>query len=464
MAWYDSAVFYQIHPLSLCGCEHESIQTKGSHFAELAEWAAHAKKMGCNAVYIGPVFQTDTHGHGITDYYKIDSRLGTNEDFKSWVADCHHMGLRVITDVVFNHVGRGFFAFESLKKNRKKSPYRDWFSNVNFSGDNAYGDGFRYESWGSYQQLVRLNMTNPWLHDYHFDTVRFWIREFDIDGIRVEAVDELDYDFIKALRREVQRAKPDFWLMGELADEGYARWVNDKMLHSAPNNDLQKELIQAHNKGCYPLVAESIRSIMEQCPYTKLYTFVDNPDGSHIYEKLNQQEHRRLITLLQYTIYGIPALYCGAEFSIVPEDEDSEAGEDNPGSRVRLSEHKDAYTKDPITHLHCLLGRASQQFPELFFGHYQELMVSDRQFLFARVLRKKAMIIAVNCDDSTIELDVPLQGYATKAVDVLEAVIDWEKEPRAGLDLSSCRELQVSDHMLHLELAANSGRLIWMTE
>lgn len=466
MAWYDGAVFYQIHPLSLCGCEHESAETEGSHFAELAEWAQHAKKMGCNAIYIGPVFKSDTHGNGIVDYHKVDSRLGTNQEFKVWVAKCHSMGLRVVVDAVFNHVGRGFFAFENLKKNKQKSPYREWFSNINFSADSEYGDGFSYENWGGYKRLVKLNILSPWLIDYHFDTVRFWISEFDIDGLRIDAIDELDYDFIKDLRKAVTQVKPDFWLMGELSDGEYTKWVNDKMLHCAANNGLQRELVLAHNYGSYPLIAKSVRSVNEQCPFAKLYTFVANHDVSYIYEKMNNPRHRMLITLLQYTIYGLPALYCGSEFSIYKAAAGNAEpdGDAAPASQLlKLADHQDAYYQDEVTWLHGLLGRANQKFPELLFGHYQELAVSDQQFVFARVLRKKAMIVAVNCSDSSIQLDIPLMWKVTKAVDVLDAQIDWEEEPRAGLDLSQCRELPVGDSMLPLELPANSGKLIRIT-
>ncbi len=462
MAWYDSAVFYQIHPLSLCGCEHESTDTQGSRFAELAEWAGHAKKMGCNSIYIGPVFQSDTHGHGITDYRKIDSRLGTNEEFKNWVAQCHSMGLRVIVDTVFNHVGRGFFAFRNLERNGKQSPYKDWFSNVNFTGNNSYGDGFSYENWGGYQRLVKLNILSPWLHDYHFDTVRFWISEFDIDGIRINAIDEMDYDFIKELRKNAQSIKPDFWLMGELMDEEYGRWVNDKMLHSAANHDLQKKFVQAHNNGDYPLIARSVREINDQCPYAKLYTYVDNHDDSRIYERLNNQEHRRLIALMQYTLYGIPALYCGSEFSMPRE---AGGGEDeNTRTPLRLSDYKDSYEKDEITRLHCLLGRANQQFPELFFGHYQEMMVSQKQFIYARVLRKKAMVVAVNCDSSPLELEIPLSRHVKQAVDVLDAAVCQGNEAKAGLDLSGCARLPVGEKVLRLKLPANGGKLIRLTD
>lgn len=464
MAWYDGAVFYQIHPLSLCGCEQESAETEGSHFAELAEWAVHAKKMGCNAIYIGPVFKADTHGNGIIDYHKVDSRLGTNQEFKIWVAKCHSIGLRVVADAVFNHVGRGFFAFQNLKRNKKTSPYKEWFCNLNFSSDSDYGDGFSYESWGGYKRLVKLNIQNPWLVDYHFDTVRFWINEFDIDGIRIDAVDEWDYDFIKDLRKAVTQVKPDFWLLGELTDGAYPIWVNDKMLHCAANNGLQRQLILAHNQGRYPLISNSIHDMSIQCPFVKLYTFVANHDVSYLYEKLNNLRHKQLITILQYTLYGIPALYCGCEFTTDKHTAVSEAENTRPARQpLKLADHQNAYQQDEITRLHGLLGRANQKFPELLFGHYQELMVSEQQFVFARILRKKAVVVALNCGESPVHLEIQLPWDVTEAIDVLDAEIDWEEEPKAGLDLSGCSKFTVKDHVLPIELEANSGKLIRLT-
>ncbi len=458
MAWYDSAVFYHIHPLSLCGCEHESRDAEGSHFDKLAEWAGHAKKMGCNAIYIGPVFQAETQGYGITDYYKIDSRLGTNEEFRQWVALCHDMGMRIIVDAVFNHVGRSFFAFQHLRKHGKKSAYKEWFSNLNFSGDNAYGDGFRYENWGGYMRLVKLNILSPWLHDYHFDTVKYWIHEFDIDGLRIDAIDELDYDFIKELRKVTDSAKPDFWLMGEIDGQDYAKWVNDRMLHSAANNLLQKGLIIACNDNELPVAAYLMRRVDEQCPYVKLYIFVDNRDVSHIYEKLNRPEHQYMITLLQYTAYGIPSLYCGSEFSTSR----MKTADDMAGC-LELADYKYSYIWDEITCLHCLLGRANQQFPELSFGFYQQLLLTQQQFAFGRVLRKSALITAVNREDEPVKLEIPLPIAASHAVNVLDARIEWEKEPAKSLDLSGCKELEIRENMLAVEIPAGRGCLFRVT-
>lgn len=465
MAWYDNAVFYHIHPLNLCGCGHEDIQTTGTHFLELAQWAEHAKKLGCNAIYIGPLFESEAHGHGITNYHKVDHRIGTNEEFKQWIAGCHSLGLRVVIDGIFTHVGRGFFAFEHLRKNGKKSPYKDWFSNVSFTHDNEYGDGFSYEKWGGYSRLVKFNLQNPWACDYHYDTVRLWISEFDIDGIRLDAVDEWDYDFIKDLRKVTDSMKPDFWLMGELIQEDYTRWVNNKMMHTAANNDLNRQFYYTHNGGSYDDLAKEIRRFNKLSHDAKLYTFLDNYDEAHVYEKLNHAEHHYLMTMLLYTLHGYPAVCCGSEFSAGWANNRAKmAGGPAEGSRplLKLADYKEFYTSDEITYLHCLLGRANQQFLELSEGSYLELLVTKGQLAFARMLGKSAIITAVNKESCMVRVEIPLPFHTKKAVDLLEAVIHWEQEPDMSLDIFGCRRMIVKDNKLTLDLPADRGMLVWV--
>ena len=202
MAWYDNAVFYHIYPLGLCGCAHENDgQPVPGAFKKLDAWAQHAAKLGCTAIYIGPLFESGSHGYDTIDYRLVDRRLGINEEFKQFVAACHERGQKVIVDGVFNHVGRDFFAFQELKEHRENARYRDWFCDVNFWGNNEYNDGFSYGNWGGFNLLVKLNQRNPEVQNYHFDTIRFWVDEFDIDGIRLDAADVLDFDFMKGLRR-----------------------------------------------------------------------------------------------------------------------------------------------------------------------------------------------------------------------------------------------------------------------
>ena len=117
----------------------------------------HLTKLGVSAVYFTPVFESDAHGYDTRDYRTIDRRLGTNEEFADVVKAYHENGLRVVLDGVFNHVGRGFWAFRDVQEKREQSPYRDWFL-LRFDGDSPYHDGFYYEGWEGHYELVKLNL------------------------------------------------------------------------------------------------------------------------------------------------------------------------------------------------------------------------------------------------------------------------------------------------------------------
>ena len=133
MAWYDESVFYHIYPLGLTGAPKQNEYNEPVHrLRSLLPWTSHLKKLGMTGLYIGPLFESVGHGYETTDYRKVDSRLGTNEDLRDFVCACHQAGIRVILDGVFNHTGRDFFAFRDLKENRENSPYREWYCNVNF--------------------------------------------------------------------------------------------------------------------------------------------------------------------------------------------------------------------------------------------------------------------------------------------------------------------------------------------
>ena len=133
------------------------------------------------------------------------------------------MGLRIVVDGVFNHTGREFFAFQDIQKNRESSRYCGWYKGVNFGWNSPYNDGFGYEAWRNCFELVNLNLQNREVKDYLFDVIRFWIHEFDIDGIRLDCADCLDFDFMKEMRWMTGNEKQDFWLMGEVIHGDYAR-------------------------------------------------------------------------------------------------------------------------------------------------------------------------------------------------------------------------------------------------
>ncbi len=407
--WYDKAVFYHIYPLGLCGCAHENTGVSESHFAKLNEWALHAKKIGCNAIYIGPLFESVGHGYETTDYKLVDRRLGTNEDFKQFVKLCHENGVKVVVDGVFNHTGREFFAFKDIKENRENSPYKDWYCNVNFWRNNEYNDGFSYDNWGGYNLLAKLNMWNPEVRQYLYDVVRFWVSEFDIDGIRLDAADVLDMNFMSELHEVTKTLKKDFWLMGEVIHGDYGRWANSDRLNSVTNYELHKGLYSGHNDHNYFEIAHTINRLNNLAQGIKLYTFVDNHDVARIYSKLNNKEHLYPITTLLYTVPGIPSIYYGSEFSIPGEKEN---GSDwNLRPELDLGDYKDYYNTNEVLQLMIKLAALKKTYPELTIGAYEQKVLTNRQFAFTRTTENRQIIIALNNDDNEamVQVGIPFK-------------------------------------------------------
>lgn len=414
MAWYDSAVFYHIYPLGLCGCPHDNNGETGEHFDKLNEWAEHAKRIGCNAIYIGPLFESGSHGYDTTDYRLVDRRLGTNDDFKQFVKNCHANDVKVIVDGVFNHTGREFFAFQDIKQNRENSRYKDWYCNVNFWGNNEYNDGFSYDNWGGYNLLAKLNLWNPEVKNYHLETVKFWVDEFDIDGIRLDAADVLDFGFMKELRSFCNGLKPDFWLMGEVIHGDYSRWANNDMLHSVTNYELHKGLYSGHNDHNYFEIAHTIKRLNGIVGDKKLYTFCDNHDVARIYSKLNNKAHMYNVAILVYTVPGIPSIYYGSEFGIPGNKENGSDWNLRPDLNLA-----DFNEKDELPALYTTLGHLKQRFQELTYGDYRELYLTTGQFAFARCLDGRAVVTALNNADNGAHMEINLPIGANKAVNLL---------------------------------------------
>ncbi len=410
MAWYDEAIFYHIYPLGMLDAPRENPYGEPVHrLPGLIPWIGHLQRLGINALYIGPLFESVGHGYETTDYKKLDSRLGDNGDLKDFVAKCHEAGIRVILDGVFNHTGRDFFAFQDIRQNRESSSYKDWYCNVNFWGNNEYNDGFSYDNWGGYNLLVKLNQRNPAVRDYICDVIRFWVGEFDIDGIRLDAADVLDFDFMKALRQVADVVKPDFWLMGEVIHGDYTRWVNEGTLHSVTNYHLHKALYSGHNDHNYFEVAHTVKRLYgmggNRPDGLKLYNFVDNHDVERIYTKLGNKAHFAPVHVLLYTLPGVPSVYYGSEFGI--EGKKERFSDDSLRPALRYEDFADAVENNPLTRLVAALGKVRQQTKALSYGVYRELTLTNRQYAFARGTGNETVLVTVNNDDGGTTLTLP---------------------------------------------------------
>lgn len=443
MSWYNEAIFYHIYPLGLTGAPAQNDYGAPAHrLNTLLPWIDHIQKIGCTALYIGPLFESVGHGYETTDYKKLDSRLGTNEDLTNFVAACHKKGIRVIFDGVFNHTGRDFFAFKDIQEHREHSRYINWYCNVNFGGNTEYNDGFSYENWGGYNLLVKLNQRNPEVQNYICDVIRFWVSEFDIDGIRLDAADVLDFDFMHALRRTADEVKEDFWLMGEVIHGDYSRWVNGDTLHSVTNYALHKALYSGHNDHNYFEIAHTVK-YLQNMGDLDLYNFVDNHDVERIYTKLSNKAHFAPIHILLYTLPGIPSIYYGSEFGIEGKKEKFSDASLRP--TLDLENYKNAVTENPCTALIAALGKIRQATPGLSYGSYNELMLTNRQYAFARDLNNVRVIVTVNNDDNAAGMNLPVGNTA------------------AYIGALSGKRAEVQGGRINVTIPTNSGE-IWIPE
>ena len=441
MSWYNEAIFYHIYPLGLTGApKTNDYSAPVSRLNTLLPWIDHIKEIGCTALYIGPLFESVGHGYETTDYKKLDSRLGTNEDLKNFVAVCHEKGIKVIFDGVFNHTGRDFFAFKDIQQNREHSRYLNWYCNVNFGGNNEYNDGFSYENWGGYNLLVKLNQRNPEVQNYICDVIRFWVSEFDVDGIRLDAADVLDFDFMRALRRTAAEVKEDFWLMGEVIHGDYSRWVNGETLHSVTNYALHKALYSGHNDHNYFEIAHTVK-YLQNMGNLDLYNFVDNHDVERIYTKLSNKAHFAPVHVLLYTLPGVPSIYYGSEFGI--EGKKEKFSDDSLRPALNIEDYADAVQKNPCTALIAALGKVRQHTPALSYGSYAELQLTNRQFAFARDLDGVRVIVTVNNDDNAAGMSLPA-GNCAEYIGTLTG-----------------QKVSVQGGRINVTVAANSGE-IWI--
>ena len=415
MKWYDGAVFYHIYPIGMTGAPRTNTFEAGEHrLNKLLDWLPHIKAIGCDAIYIGPLFESVAHGYETADYKKLDSRLGDNNDLINFVKACHEIGIKVIVDGVFNHVGREFFAFKDLKEHRANSAYRDWFKNIHFDWNNDYNDGLYYDSWDGHGTLVNLNHQNPAVREYFLDVARFWISEFDIDGIRLDAADVLDFTFMRELRSVTDSCKQDFWLLGEVIHGDYTRWVNNEMLHSVTNYWLHKALYSGHNDHNYFEIAHTVKRCTDMGMHiaNAFYNFVDNHDVARIITKLNNKAHFFPVHVLLYTLPGKPSIYYGSEFAI--EGEKKPYADEILRPELKIEDYKDAVNTNENTKRIAALGNMRLNNQWVGEAGYRELLLTNRQYAFLREYGDKRLVAIVNNDDNDADINLNIGGRFTE--------------------------------------------------
>ncbi len=398
--WADHAVFYQIYPLGFCGAPAQNDGAEAHRIGKAADWIPHIKGLNCNAVYFGPVFESDAHGYDTRDYRKIDRRLGTNEDFAEVCRKMHEAGIKVVLDGVFNHVGRGFWAFQDVLKNRESSPYKDWF-NINFGGNDGYNDGLWYEGWEGHFELVKLNLRNPAVVDYLLQSVGGWIDEFGIDGLRLDVAYLLDRDFLRKLRAFTSSRKQDFFLVGEVLGGDYRQTMNAEMCHSVTNYDCYKGLYSSLNSLN---LFEILHSLLRQFgpdpwalfPGTHPFSFVDNHDVTRAASILTNEKHLPLLYALLFAMPGIPCIYYGSEWGAKGRKEDGDAA---------LRACFDEPVENDLTAWISACAKARRSSEALCDGSFRSVVLQNKYCIFERKTQNDRVLAAFNIGSEPVHVD-----------------------------------------------------------
>jgi glycosidase len=421
--WVPEAVFYQIFPdrfangdpsndppnLQPWGSPPTIWGFQGGDLLGIVQQLDYLADLGVNAIYLNPIFQaTSNHRYNTTDYYRIDPKLGTLEDFRRLLTQAHRRGMKIILDGVFNHCGRGFFAFHDLLENQEHSPYRDWFHVKSFPV-RAYGSGKAetYLGWWEHKELPKFNTANPQVRRYLLAVARHWIEQ-GADGWRLDVPNEIDDDdFWGEFRETVKRANPEAYLVGEIWSPD-PRWVGgrhfDGLLHY-PLRQALIEYLRGEGEGEGETLAEKVEGLLRIYPpehRTGHYITLGSHDTPRLRTELGSNLAKvRLALLAQFTHPGAPGIYYGDEIGL-------EGGKD-PGCRGAFPWDRQTWQRELREHVQRLIG-LRRQHPQLRRGELRHVRLGAKGRVAAWSLQMEGaptVAVLLNAGRSRAALSLP---------------------------------------------------------
>lgn len=325
--WSKGAVIYQIFPERFAPTDGKycsnwfdspignQARTNGT-LKGIYQKLPYIKELGVDAIYLNPIFLANTsHRYDTVDYMKIDPPLGNDDDLRTLVDDCHKNGIKVILDLVFNHSSTQFFAFQDLLKNQENSKYKDWYFVREFPVSVDFPPKYMGFSFGPW--MPKLNPDNPECRQYFLDVTRHYLRDFKIDGYRLDVADEVSHSFWKKFRKESKKINPDCLIMGEVWYDStpYLRGDEfDSIMNYTIYDGIRNFLVD--NLSLDQLV-DIIARERGETPlnyYHNSNTLIGSHDTNRIYSFLNNDKEKYLIAMtLLFFVPGSPLLYYGDE-------------------------------------------------------------------------------------------------------------------------------------------------------
>ncbi|MGI4021197.1 MAG: glycoside hydrolase family 13 protein [Janthinobacterium lividum] len=414
------------------------------------------KDLGVTAVWMTPEIENDQphasyHGYAVTDYYKIDPRFGINELYKAYVEKCHSMGLKVIKDLVHNHIGTESWLIKDM-------PMKDWvhqwpkYTNSNFR-DAAVMDPHAsfidkkvmLDGWFDHS-MADVNQTNPYVQNYLTQNHIWWVEYAGIDGFRLDTYPYNDAEYMADWAKKVKAEFPKFSIYGEtlvwsVANQAYFTQGNtvnrgfDTQLPGVTDGQIKDAINEALNgksgwtDGVNRLYSVLAQDFMYQ-DATRNVTFLDNHDMSRFYSVVNEDFNKYKAGMaLLLTIRGIPQMYYGDEILM--------KNFSNPDGLVRL-DFPGGWAGDKVNKF-VASGRTEKENEAFNFvrklanyrknttalqtGKLMQYIPQDGVYVFFRYDQQKTVMVAYNGNDKSTAVTTDrfaerIAGF-TKALNVM---------------------------------------------
>ena len=336
--WAKGQVFYQIFPERFANGRKEndpegcvpwgSTPTRenymGGDIAGIHQHLDYLKELGVGCIYFNPIFQGDfNHKYATTDYYKIDPMFGTEEEFRELVAACHERKIKVILDGVFNHTGIHFEPFQDILKHQEASRYKEWFYITEYPVSISHHN---YECVGAYKWMPKLNTSNLEVAEYILKVMEYWIREYHIDGWRLDVADEVDKRVWQRARACLKAKYPDCLLLGETWGYGLNMMQGDQM-DSVMNyvfRDFTRDFFAYEAIDARELdhrINQMLSSYFGEAKHG-LYNLLDSHDTERFLAMSKGDKRRlKLAAAFQFLFPGAPAIYYGDEIGMTGEND-----------------------------------------------------------------------------------------------------------------------------------------------
>lgn len=417
-AWLKEAICYQIFPDRFFRSREAAVSVDescfmawgdtptnkslfGGNIRGITEKIPYLRDLGINLLYFTPLFEsTSNHKYNTKDYYKIDPNFGTLEETKTLVRICHENGIRVVFDAVFNHTGNDFFAFEDLVTHQEESRFRDWYHVDSYPVSKEKINYYTFANAIAY--MPKLNLKNREARAYLLEVARYWIRETDMDGYRLDVCDELSHDFLRDLRKVVKETKKEAVIIGEIMHEA-EDFLEGKELDSIMNYPFRHAMIDTFARN--ELSVEEFFHVLihNQTIYREEITYqMLNLLGSHdtprfLTEAGGRKEKLKLATAFQFLYKGVPYVYYGDEVGI--------SGGKDPLCRRTMVWEEEKRDSDLLEFFKRII-RVRRENPVLTGGDFQVEDISGKVFSFSRNLQDKRVLAFFNLDDRIRQVEI----------------------------------------------------------